>query len=362
MGKAKQWAEAFALAVDSYEETRATAQAVINRAEIVFSNRSRLVAIPANPNTARGYSANLILDEFAFHDQPAEIWRAIYPSISNPLRGQKKLRIVSTPNGRANMFYELWTKNSHYSKHKVTIYDAVADGLPVNVEELKAGIDDPDAWAQEYLCEFLDAGGVLLPYELIAPCEAESAAALEGAPAEFVGIDIGRKSDLSVLWRAALLGDVLPFVEVREFAKCEFHAQLDAMREVCARPEVRGVAVDATGIGAMLAEELRRSCGGKVEEFAFTASSKAELYQQMRRRFEERTVRVPVSRAVREDLHALVKSVSTSGQVRYSADRNADGHSDRAAALALCIRAATAASAWVPLPAAARRRNHRSAA
>ena len=64
------------------------------------------------------------------------------------------------------------------------------------------------------------------------------------------------------------------------------------------------------------------------------------MYGLMRRRFEERSVRIPVNRELREDLHAVQRVVSTGGNVTYSAPRNADGHSDRAAALALCIRAA----------------------
>lgn len=51
-------------------------------------------------------------------------------------------------------------------------------------------------------------------------------------------------------------------------------------------------------------------------------------------------MRVPVSRELREDLHAVQRVVSTGGNVTYSAPRNADGHSDRAAALALCCLAA----------------------
>jgi len=66
------------------------------------------------------------------------------------------------------------------------------------------------------------------------------------------------------------------------------------------------------------------------------------MYGLMRRRFEERSVRIPVSRELREDLHAVQRVVSTGGNVTYSAPRSADGHSDRAAALALCIRAAEA--------------------
>ena len=55
----------------------------------------------------RGYSGNLILDEFAIHEKPFDIWAAIYPSITNRLTGEKKLRIVSTPKGRGNKFADL---------------------------------------------------------------------------------------------------------------------------------------------------------------------------------------------------------------------------------------------------------------
>jgi hypothetical protein len=41
--------------------------------------------------------------------------------------------------------------------HFVDIHRAAADGLPVNIEELKAGMADPEGWAQEFECQFLDA-------------------------------------------------------------------------------------------------------------------------------------------------------------------------------------------------------------
>ena len=167
MRKARQWAEAVKLAIEAYDELR-QGQALMTRAEIAFANKSRILAIPANPDTARGYSANLVLDEFAIHEKPWDIWAAIYPSITNPLNGKKLLRVVSTPKGMGNKFADLWFKNPAYSKHKVTILDAKAQGLPVDLDELRAGVDDPDIWAQEYLCEFIDSSSVLLPYDLIA--------------------------------------------------------------------------------------------------------------------------------------------------------------------------------------------------
>ena len=112
LSKAKDWAEILKFQIDDYLEAPAhlpLAEAHSTSTEIRWSNGSRLLALPANPHTVRGYSANLILTEFAFHENADAIWRAIYPSISNPLRGgPKKLRIISTPNGLTNKFADLW--------------------------------------------------------------------------------------------------------------------------------------------------------------------------------------------------------------------------------------------------------------
>lgn len=350
MEKAKKWTEAVKATVDSYDEIRDSANALLSRAEIRFANGARIVAIPANPDTARGYSANLVLDEFAIHERPFDIWAAIYPSITNPLNGEKRLRIVSTPKGRGNKFADLWEHNEKYSKHKVTIEDAVRMGLPVDIEELKSGVDDPDIWAQEYMCEFIDNTSVLLPYEMIGKCESESIQD-DGASPLYVGMDVGRSKDLSVIVTAVKLGDVLAVVDVTELKRMPFNDQLDVLLSKAAANRVRRVCIDSTGIGAMLAEEAARKGGGKFEGVQFTVQSKGEMYGLMRRKFEERSVRIPVSRDLREDLHAVQRVVSTGGNVTYSAPRNADGHSDRAAALALCCRAANATgapAAWAP--------------
>ena len=341
MEKAKKWSEAVKATVDSYDEIRNSANALMSRAEIRFSNGSRIIAIPANPGTARGYSANLVLDEFAIHEKPFDIWAAIYPSITNPLTGRKKLRIVSTPKGRGNKFADLWEHNDKYSKHKVTIEDAVRMGLPIDLEELKAGVDDPDIWAQEYMCEFIDNTSVLLPYEMIGKCESESIKD-DGSSPLYIGMDIGRSKDLSVIVTAVKLGDVLAVIDVTELRRMPFNDQLDILLSKGSQGRVQHVSIDSTGIGAMLAEEARRKGGGKFEGVQFNVSSKGEMYGAMRRRFEERSIRIPVSRDFREDLHAVQRVVSTGGNVTYSAPRNADGHSDRAAALALCIKAASA--------------------
>ena len=321
-----------------YRELLNSADASESRSEIRFANGSRITAIPANPDTARGYSANLILDEFAIHERPWEIWAAIIPSVTSPHGGEKRVRIVSTPKGRGNKFAELWEQNGTWSKHKTTIEDAVRMGLKVDLAELRQAVDDEDVWAQEYLCEFCDSSSVLLPYELLSGCEGEPVD--DGISPQYIGMDIGRHRDLSVLVVLTRLGDVLTATEICVLERMPFARQLEVLCAKAASHRVRRVCIDSTGIGAMLAEEAGRKLGWKAEGVTFTASSKGELYGSMRRAFEERSIRIPSERELREDLHSVQRVVSTGGGVTYSAPRTPSGHADRAAALALAVRAA----------------------
>lgn len=343
MEKAKLWTRIFKLAIADYDDGM-IGEALIKQAEIRLENGSRILAIPANPDTARGYSANLVLDEFAIHEKPWDIWAAIYPSITNPLNGRKRLRVVSTPKGRGNKFYDLWAHNSSYSKHKVTIQDAIQQGLPLDLGELKAGADDDDVWAQEFMCEFIDSTDVLLPYETIASCEAPEELLQDDGKSElFVGWDVGRSRDLSVIIVLQRVGDVLHLIRMEELKKFKFRSQLQVLEDLVERnrARVRRVCIDATGIGSMPAEETRERFGAIVEPVTFTAQSKLDMYSRLKESFSDRRVRIPASRALREDLHSVIKNVSASGNISFSAARRDDGHSDRAAALALALHAAS---------------------
>jgi phage FluMu gp28-like protein len=355
MLKARDHDSVFHSSLAGYVEYRDSTEALLKQAEMHWPNGSRLLAIPANPNTARGYSANLLLDEFAFHEKPDEIWRAIYPSISNPLKELFKIRILSTPNGLGNQFAGLWLNGKNWTRHKLDVYEAVKAGLPLNIEELKEGLNDPEAWAQEYECQFLDASAVLLPYELIAGCESVEATvavspewwATATGRLVYIGWDFARKRDLSVPWVVERMGDVLHTREVQEFRGMSTPDQVDAMDSRIRA--ARRVCLDYTGPGIGLGDELVKRFGeynptkhqfGKIELLTFTNTAKLELFPALRVAFEKRALRVPVSRAIREDLHSMQRVSTPSGNVTYRAPHSDDGHADRCTALALCLRAA----------------------
>ena len=71
--------------------------------EIRFGNGSRIIVLAANPDTARGYTGDVVLDEFAFHKDSQAIFTAVYRQVSLGY----SMRILSTPNGQQGKFYEL---------------------------------------------------------------------------------------------------------------------------------------------------------------------------------------------------------------------------------------------------------------
>ena len=67
--KAREWARR--LRFETEDRTRARYEPPRESAtELRWRSGSRITALPAKPGTVRGYSANVILTEFAFHDDP----------------------------------------------------------------------------------------------------------------------------------------------------------------------------------------------------------------------------------------------------------------------------------------------------
>ena len=315
--------------------------------EVAFRGGSRVTALPANPDTARGFSANLLLDEFAFHRDSKKIWKALFPVVS---KNGLKLRIVSTPNGKGNRFYELMSgkeddDDNVWSRHVVDIYQAVSQGLDRNLELLRKGCGDPDAWAQEYELQWLDETTAWLPFSLITDAEDDEAGNPShscGGPC-FIGVDIGRRRDLFVIWVLEKVGDVLWTREVIERRGATFAEQDALLDDVFARYNVARCCMDQTGMGEKPLEDAQRRHGAScVEGVLFTAANKLALATLGKQAFEERKMRIPMGvQALRADLHKLRKVSGPTGTPRFVADSDSDGHADRTWACFLAVSASS---------------------
>ncbi len=316
--------------------------AIYKMLEVQFPNGSRITALPANPDTARGFSANVILDEFAIHAKSREIWGALFPVIS---KGRQKLRVISTPKGKGNKFYELMTaEDSVWSRHVVDIYEAVRQGLDRNIDELRSGMADEDMWAQEYELKWLDEASAWLDFDLIASVEhpvAGLSGLYQGGPC-FVGVDIAARKDLFVVWVLELVGDVLWTREIIARRRISFAEQDHLLADVMRRYHVVRVRMDQTGMGEKPVEDARRTHGeARVEGVLMSAAIKLDLATVLKEAMQDRRTRIPAGDVVlRSDLHAIKKQVGLTGTPRLIADTDTDGHADRFWAFALAVSAA----------------------
>ena len=308
--------------------------------EVTLPGGSRITALPANPDTARGFSANCFLDEFAFHQDSRKIWQALFPVIS----AGHRLIITSTPNGKGNKFYDIMTgQDTEWYRQTTDIYEAVRDGLPRDIEPLKKALNDEDAWAQEYELKWLDEASAWLPFDLINSVENDLAGRSElyaGNPC-YVGVDIAARHDLFVIWVLERVGDVLWTREITAKKNISFAQQDFELNRIFKTYKVVRCAMDQTGMGEKPVEDAKRRHGGlKVEGVLFTGSNKLHLATVGKEAFQDKKIRIPLGdENLRLDLHKIKKETSATGTPRFVAQSDAQGHADRTWALFLAIHA-----------------------
>lgn len=357
MEKARSHCQLLRVATDFYGD-RSFRNLRLKELEIRLPGGVRIIGLPANPSTARGFTGDVLLDEFAMHADDREIWSALFPTI---LRGDGELDVASTPRGRGNMFYHL-QENAEFEHVTLTLPDAVAQGLDVDAEGIRRAMGDEALYRQEFLCEFLDESTAFLTHEQISACvdpfcfASQSADELGRSGRElFLGVDVGRLRDLTVIWvlgneRPARIegrcpsagANPLTTMAIIELANQPFRVQYERLRELLALRNVRRCCIDAGGLGMQLAEQAEEEYGGhRVESIRFTAALKSQLAGGLRIAVENRSIRIPPDERVRRDWHSVERTVTESGHIRLAAPRLEGSHADRFWAAALAVHAAS---------------------
>jgi phage FluMu gp28-like protein len=159
----------------------------------------------------------------------------------------------------------------------------------------------------------------------------------------YLGWDVGRKKDRTVIWLVEKLGDVLWTRAVITLVRTPYRAQFDMIDSLM--PGVHRACGDATGIGAQIAEDLVAKYGaGKVEAVEFNIANKESMATATKRHFEDRTVRIPAANHIRRACNAVKRYTSPTGHFRFDAERTEAGHADEFWALALASAAAAGTS------------------
>ncbi|WKE65063.1 terminase family protein [Gallaecimonas kandeliae] len=358
----KMWADIMGQAAQDLGEVVVDPQARLSAYVLQFASGRRIHSMSSNPDAQAGKRGGRVLDEFALHPDPRKLWSIAYPGIT----WGGALEIISTHRGSHNFFNQLIreiVENGNpkgISHHKVTLQDALDQGflfklqqmLPADDERqamdeaayfdwVRAGCADEESFQQEYMCNPADDDAAFLEYGLITGAEfpAGSEWQRQEGGQLFIGVDIGRKADLTVLWVVEKLGDVLYTRHVECLQNMRKSEQEKVLWPWFARAS--RICIDATGLGIGWADDAQDKFGTyRVEPVTFTPAVKEQLAYPIRSAMEERRLRIPHDPKIRADLRQVTKQVTTAGNVRFTAERTPDGHADRFWALGLAIHAA----------------------
>jgi phage FluMu gp28-like protein len=340
------------------------------RAHVIqFFNGRRISCVSSNPNALAGKRGHVKLDEFALHRDQRMLYRVAKPVT----QWGGTLSIISTHRGSQTAFNELIREISEggnpmgWSLHTVPLAKAVEEGLveKINVKagktetreefvaRLRSQCIDEEQWLQEYCCTPADESATLISFEVLTGCEEaelklmsieELEKYIENAPEPkqcvlYLGLDVARKHDLCVFDVGEKIGDVVWDRLRIEMRGCRFAEIEETLFRLLRLRQVKRACIDATGLGAQLAERAVERFEWKVEPITFTAPIKEELAFGLRADFEERRLRIVCDDQLAYDLRGIKKEVTQSGNIRFLGE-SGDSHCDRFWAKALRQQAA----------------------
>lgn len=401
IGYVADWAREFQLAAGDVQEfvwqDPDKPETAIGAFRIRFASGYEVVALPSVPRALRGKQGLVILDEAAFMDDLAEVLKA---ALALLIWGGKVL-VISTHNGETNPFNELVADiragRKPYALLRCTLDDALRDGLYRRVCLTTGKEWSPEAeaaWRADLVARY-GAGadeelfvipspttGTWLPAPLIearmdpaipvlrwAPPakdfvqwpehlrEAELRGWLDGQvlpllkaldPDEphALGMDFGRRVDLSVLWPVAIRRDLSlrpPFL--LELRNMPFSQQEQLLFWLLARlPRLRAAALDAGGNGMSLAEKAMQRFGDRVLQVMLSEPWYREHMPRLKAAIEDGALALPQDRDVGDDFRALrlVRGVARVPERQAGSD-GGQRHGDSAIAAALAVFASRAA-------------------
>lgn len=362
-----RWAKAFDLVADEIEDAGEVLEDAdrdkgILAYKVRFASGHKVVALSSRPSNLRGKQGRLVLDEAAFHDNPEEILKA---GLAYLIWGGE-VRVISTHNGEENPFnvlvQDVLAKRKAYSLHRITIDDAIADGLYRRVCERTGdpwSAEAEAAWRQWLMDQYGDAaeeellviprsgGGSYIPRALIERrmrkgipvvrlalpggyaelpklqrerdtmewCElvlAPLLAGLDPNALSFIGEDFGRSGDLTVLWPLQLRMDlvrVTPFVV--ELRNVPFEQQRQVTFYIIDRlPRFARGKFDARGNGQYLAEVSMQRYGAlRIEQVMISQTWYRENMPRYKAAFEDGDFIAPADAEILND-HSLLRMVN----------------------------------------------------
>lgn len=324
---------------------------------IRFASGFRITALPSVPRALRGKQGIVIIDEAAFHK---DVNKVIKSAMALLIWGGQVV-VISTHDGVSNPFNVLLEEIKAGKRKgvplKITFADAMEAGLYDRVKMVAktkgSELPEKEAWEADIRAAYGDdageeldcvpkmGSGALISLEDILACEHEEAGIgdLYSGGLMYVGRDVARRRDGQVQYGMELIGDVLWQRDTYEEVGQTFAHQDAFFDNLFVTRRVVQARVDQTGMGEKVVEDLIIKHGSsRVVGELLTGPTRYDLAVGLKKRFEERKIRIRPDSITRADLMALKKMGSEqAGTIRIVND--GDVHADRFWAYSLASRA-----------------------
>lgn len=358
---------------------------------IKFSSGYRITALSSRPANLRGKQGRVVIDEAAFHDDLPGLLKA---AIALLMWGGD-VRVISTHFGDDNTFNdligEIKSGKKKYSLHRITIDDALKDGLYKRIcQVLKRDWSEKSEaeWRQEMIdfygddadeelfCVPSQGSGIYFPRVLVQSCMSADIPVLtlkckpgfEQLPElvrkqeiedwcndnlkpvldaldphfkTYFGEDFGRSGDLSVIKPLQESPD-LTYREIclLELSNVPFKQQEQILFYLVDRlPRFTGGALDARGNGQYLAEVAMQRYGeSRIHQVMLSLQWYAEHMPKYKAAFEDKSVLIAKSADVLNDHRAVRMNKGVAKVPEGKKTKGRDGsqrHGDTAIAGAL---------------------------
>lgn len=312
----------------------------------IYANGASAVALSSNPKALRSNKGKVTLDEFDFHPDQREIYKAAEPCLS--WVPGAPIELISSRDKTPGTVFEGMCRDCESGAdtltkyYRITLLDAVKQGLALKIwkhripefpdaESLNAAyiahrrsmcLSDED-FAQEYLCESPSTSALIVPdqYDKLVlrgpdgkPLPVPTTLKNGQAYGElYVGIDCGRVHDLTVVWvlekgydsnpkTPPHLRDVFRPVCVQWMRNMPFPAQLEVIRDIVSHPAICKGFIDMGSVGRALADAVQDETGTVIEAYAMTPSRMAKMAERLRAFVQQERIAQHPDEFVRKDV------------------------------------------------------------
>lgn len=299
-------------------------------AELHLASGTKIFSVSSNPDTMRGNTGNVILDEFGVKNrkESQEIWSAILPSI---VKGGR-ITAISSPKGSDNIFYDLcnYVEDENGNAISGLKPDKVIRVHYTDVPHVLANIDifkktmHPTQFAQEFECAFVSNDDmaffetrlldIMQDYELQlikipAPAYANTGHSIEDSwvmdlseqfpNGIYIGYDAAMTGDGSVVTALGIdKYNVWKLVFMYEFPKeMTVKNQVDFVAKLYKILRAKKVGYDSTGgLGQSVAAAFKDINHTSITKpFLFTNATKFKAYNDLRELVVSEKFKIPIS-------------------------------------------------------------------